>query len=335
MVYFLGWIAILIGSLMPWNALEPLAMPAYELARSVTINCNTEQVYNLVSDYSTWTTWSPWLLADPVAEVQISHDPRSIDSKYEWRGDIVGQGELVTTELKRNESMCADLRFIKPFPALAKTGFLISPVNNGTKLTWTMQGKMPWFLFWMIPMMKTLIGMDYQRGLEMIKDLLETGSIPSRLVFHDREEIQGFKMAGVVGSCSVDAIGPTMEKSFSEAREEFRKLGLPMNGDMISVYTKFRMKAGVFEYISGYVLPDEVDVHSQKLTVWKMPPGRAYRIEHVGSYRHLGNGWSAANQIVRTRKWKQSRIGTYEIYRNADSIQNESEAITDIYLPLK
>jgi hypothetical protein len=320
---------------MPRNALESLAMPAYELARSITINCSTQAAYELVSDYSTWTKWSPWLLAEPATKVNTSSDPRSIGSKYEWKGEITGQGELTTIELKRNESMIADLRFIKPFPALAKTGFLIAPVNNGIKLTWTMQGKMPWFLFWMIPMMKTLIGMDYQRGLTMIKDLLETGSIPSRLVFHDREEIQGFKMAGVVGSCSVDNIGPAMEKTFEESQAEFRKLGLPMNGEMISVYTKFRMKAGVFEYICGYVIPDEVDVHSQKLTVWKMPPGRAYRIEHVGSYRHLGNGWSAANQIVRARKWKQSRIGTYEIYRNADSAQSETEAITDIYLPLK
>ena len=320
---------------MPRNAPEFLAMPAYELARSITINCNTQTAYELVSDYSTWTSWSPWLLADPDTKVKVSSDPKSVGSKYEWLGEITGQGELTTTELKRNEAMNADLRFIKPFPALAKTGFLIEPVNQGTKLTWTMQGKMPWFLFWMIPMMKTLIGMDYQRGLEMIKDLLETGSIPSRLVFHDREEIQGFKMAGVASSCSVDNIGPAMEKTFSEAQAEFRKLALPMNGDMISVYTKFRIKAGVFEYISGYIIPDEVDVHSQKLTIWKMPPGRAYRIEHIGSYKHLGNGWSAANQIVRTRKWKQSRIGTYEIYRNADSNQNEAEAVTDIYLPLK
>ena len=310
-------------------------MPAYELSRSVTINCAPRQAFDLVSDYSTWTEWSPWLLADPDAKVDVSEDPRSVGSKYEWKGEITGQGELITTKLQSPERMNADLNFLKPFPASAKTSFLVEPCNSGTKLTWTMQGKLPWFLFWMIPMLKTLIGMDYQRGLNMIKDLVELGGIPSRLVFHDREEVQGFKMAGVTGSCAVDDISQSMEKTFTETHSEFRKLGLPMDGAMISVYTKFRMKTGVFEYICGYIIPEEVDVHSQKLTVWKMPPGRVYRLEHIGSYRHLGNAWSAANQIVRARKWKQSRIGTYEIYRNADLGQDETQAITEIFLPLK
>lgn len=310
-------------------------MPAYQLARSITIDCNPQTVFQLVSDYSTWTKWSPWLLADPQAKVTISSNPNSVGSKYEWAGEITGQGELTTTDLEQHKSMRADLRFIKPFPAQAKTGFELTSDGHSTKLTWNMQGKMPWFLFWMIPMLKTFIGMDYQRGLTMIKDLLEKGTIPSRLVFHDREEVQGFKMAGIAGSCHVDEIGASMEKAFADAKAEFRTLGLPTDGHMISVYTKFRVGAGIFDYISGYVLPDEVDVRSQKLTQWRMPPGRVYRIEHVGSYQHLGNAWSAANQIVRAKKWKQSRVGTYEIYRNADSSTQESELVTDIYLPLK
>ncbi len=44
-------------------------------------------------------------------------------SKYEGEAIIVGKVNWSRTELKRNESMNADLRFIKPFPALAKTGF--------------------------------------------------------------------------------------------------------------------------------------------------------------------------------------------------------------------
>jgi len=49
--------------------------------------------------------------------------------------------------------------------------------GDQTKVTWTMNGCVPIFLFFMIGMMKAWIGMDYERGLMMLKELAEKGKV--------------------------------------------------------------------------------------------------------------------------------------------------------------
>ena len=311
-------------------------MPKFQLARTAVINAPPGKVFQTIADYGTWTTWSPWLLADPEATVTVSQNSSSVGSTYHWTGTVTGEGELAHRTLQPNQLIEDNLTFIKPFKSLAKTSFQLRPEGQGTHVEWSMDSSLPWFLFWMIPMMKTFIGMDYQRGLNMLKDLIETGSIPSKTNVHGIEPVQSFRMAGVAASTSVDKVGAAMEQSFATAQATFKRLGVPMNGAMISVYTKFNVKAGVFDYISGYVIPKDVQVPANSgLTTWELPACNAFRVEHVGSYRHLGNGWSVANQLARHRKLKQSRAGTYEIYRTTPPETPEEELVTDIYLPLK
>ena len=311
-------------------------MPQFQIERSTVIQSNPERVYDALADFRTWTTWSPWLIADPEAAVTISENPSAIGSRYGWKGTVTGEGELVHQRLQPNERIEDDLTFLKPFKSFAKTAFHLQPAEGGTRLTWSMNSSMPWFLFWMIPMMKTFIGMDYARGLCMFKEWIETGAIQSSTKVHGVESVRPFRMAGMAASSPIDRIGPSMEQTFSTAQAEFKSLGIPMTGEMISVYTKFRIKEGVFDYICGYILPDSIAIPaSSALVTWKLQSSTAFRVTHIGSYKHLGNGWSVANQIARFRKLKQCRTGTYEIYRTTPPETPEAELVTDIYLPLR
>jgi effector-binding domain-containing protein len=126
-----------------------------------------------------------------------------------------------------------------------------------------------------------------------------------------------------------------MDQSFVEARAEFSTFGLKP-GTPVSVYTRFRVKQGVFDYLSGFELsPGQQLPTGTRLKLWELPAVQAFHVRHTGSYRHLGNGWSVANQIVRHRKLKQRSCGTFEIYRNWPGEVPESELVTDIYLPLR
>lgn len=57
--------------------------------------------------------------------------------------------------------------------------------------------------------------------------------------------------------------------------------------------------------------------------------------EHVGSYSHLGNAWSAANQFARDKKLKQSKVGAFELYKNDPKDTTAADLRTEIFLPLK
>ena len=143
-------------------------------------------------------------------------------------------------------------------------------------------------------------------------------------------------MAGIVGSSPMATIGKALDESMAKANEAFRQAGWTVDREMVTVYTKFRMKDAGLDYIAGYQLAagEELPAGSP-LKAWSLPASKAFRVEHIGSYRHLGNAWSVANQWVQCKKLKQQRVGTFEIYRNNPQQVPEEELRTDIYLPLK
>jgi predicted transcriptional regulator YdeE len=310
-------------------------MPAYEIYRTIEVQCTPEEAYNTVADYRTWTTWSPWLIADPQATVTTSPQANSVGSTYAWDGKVVGAGELVHQVLVPGKRIADELRFHRPFKSICRTAFEFAPSPTGTRITWDMQGSLPWFLFWMVPTMKTFIAMDYQRGLTMLRDLIETKQIPSRCVVHGKKPVGPIRMAGIADRCSVFNVGSSMENAFNRARAEFERLGLPTDGEMISVYTKFRMASGEFDYISGWAIPATLTLPTSALKTWTLPASSAFQVDHIGSYSHLGNAWSVANQLVRKQKLKQTRGGTFEIYRTTPPETPENELLTEIYLPLR
>jgi hypothetical protein len=286
-------------------------MPKYHVERSLHIDASPDGVFETIADFRTWTTWSPWLLAEPNAHVNVTKDPASVGSRYAWEGNIVGAGELEHVRLTPGRLIDDELRFFKPFKTTCKTAFELTPQGGGTMVKWTMEGNMPWFLFFMIPMMKTFIGMDYQRGLTMLKDWIEIGTILSKTEVHGVETFGPLRMAGIAGSCSVHEVEQSMDQDFLKTKEEWQRCHLPHGGWQISVYTAFRVKEGRFEYICGFTLPSDAVVPSDsQLTTWSLPMGKVFRVEHIGSYRHLGNGWSVANQLARHEKLRQCR------YRN-------------------
>ena len=310
-------------------------MPRFHVQRSIDINATPESVFETVADYGTWKTWSPWLCAEPDAEVTVTDDPSSVGSIYSWSGEIVGAGEIEHRQLESPRVIEDELRFTKPFRSQSRVVFKIEPAGEGAKITWHMHGSLPWFLFWMIPQMEIFVGMDYQRGLRMLKELLETGQILSKTTIQGVDSVGPLRMAGVRKTCSVSDVGPSMEAAFSEATQKFQQAGLSTDGEGITVYHKFDLKAQTFDYTSGFLLPDSAGSVPADLTSWSIPHTKVLRTEHIGSCDNLGNAWSAANQYVRYKKLKQSKILTFEIYKNDPHETSPADLRTEIYLPLK
>lgn len=310
-------------------------MPKYHVHRSTTISATPQDVFERVADYGSWTSWSPWLCAEPEAEVTITEDPASVGSVYSWKGEVVGQGEIEHLRLEPGRLIEDEIRFVKPFKSRSHVSFEFEPAANGTRITWHMRGALPWFLFWMTPMMETFIGMDYERGLKMLKEWMETGTVLSRTKIRGIEPVGPLKVAGVRRSCSMSEIEPSMTSAFAEATQKLSYAQIPVDGDPISVYHRFDMKQQIFDYTSGFVIPLSWPSVPEELSSWSIPQMKAFIVQHTGSYANLGNAWSAAHQHTRYKKLKQSKVGTYEIYRNHPAETPPAELRTDIYMPLR
>ena len=308
-------------------------MPKFKVTKSLQIGAPCDEVFATVSDFSTWTHWSPWLIAEPAAEVAVSGTPNAVGSTYRWDGEIVGAGELEHQELHAPRHILSEIRFQRPMRSKSIVSFHIEPAGQGSLVHWTMDGSLPWFLFWMRGMMETYIGMDYQRGLRMLKEWIEKGAISSRVQIHGVEATEALHVLGVRAECALADIGPTMKEALSQADSLLTLAGVSTAAPVVSLYYSFDMKRQRTEFTTGCLAPASTPA-PEGMVACTIPQGNAFRVEHVGSYDHLANGWSVAQQHARHQKLKLSKT-PYEIYRNSPHETAAEELVTDIYLPLR
>jgi len=310
-------------------------MPRFHVQRSIEINAPAERVFEVTSDYGQWTRWSPWLCTEPDANVTVSDNANSVGSVYAWSGDLVGAGEIEHKQLVSPKSIDDEIRFTKPFKSTSQVKFEIEPTDSGSQITWHMDGSLPWFMFWMTSKMDTFIGMDYDRGLRMLKELIETGNVSSKTDIVGKQTMGPFQVVGVRRTCAVKDVGQSMGEAFPEARRLADEHGLPAGGESVSVYHRFDMKNQTFEYTSGFMTTEPIQSAPAGLETWGLPAIECLRVDHIGCYSHLGNAWSAANTFARYKKLKQSKIGAFELYKNSPEHVAPAELLTEVYLPLR
>jgi effector-binding domain-containing protein len=310
-------------------------MPRYQVQRSIEIKATPEEVFDVVADFGTWTRWSPWLCAEPDAHVTVTSAASSVGSVYAWKGEIVGQGEIEHRQLQKGKLIDDEIRFLKPFRSKATVAFEMEAVTDGTRLTWHMRGSLPLFLFWMKSQIEVFIRMDYERGLRMLKEWMETGQVLSKTNIRGMQGVGPLSMLGVRRQCRVQDVGVSVEKTLAEAKQHLQASHLPIDGQMITVYHHFDVPSQTFDYTCGFVLPSPVAAAPSGLFNWSLPNVQALCVEHTGSYDHLGNAWSAANQFARYKKLKQSKAGAFELYMNDPDSTEPADLLTKIYLPVK
>ncbi len=307
-------------------------MPAYQIRQSIEILAPVSQVFAAVADFATWDKWSPWLCIDREATVTVSSPANEVGSLYQWASQILGKGSMEHRDLVNDKFIECNLTSLKPFKSKSNVRFDFEDLGDRTNVTWTMNGELPFFLFWMKARMVAYVGMDYERGLLMLKDWIETGEIRSKIEFIGLENRDPIRFMGASGHCRMDAIEDAMNKTFEQVLFAFENSGVEPCGEKISIYLPSSdMQNGQVDYVSGITTPEPVDGLDETI----LPPGDYMHVRHIGSYKHLGNAWYSVYQNVMHQKRKVAKSASFEIYANDPKETSSEELITDIYLPVR
>ncbi len=148
----------------------------FTVERSTTIAAPPETVYAQVVDFHNWRSWSPWEEVDPDLQREYSGAQSGTGARYAWSGNKkAGVGSMEIVEATAPSKVAIDLRFQKPFKARNDTTFTITPEGEGSRVDWTMTGPLPFMmkLFTMFKSMDTLVGPDFEKGLDKLKQVSE------------------------------------------------------------------------------------------------------------------------------------------------------------------
>jgi len=167
---------LIAGALLAFVIFVQLRPGRYRTVRTVEVAATPEALYRRIEDLRQWQRWSPWNELDPQVKRKYEGPRRGIGATYSWEGTgAIGQGKVTILEAEEPLQVVYRVEFIAPWHATVQQSFLISKAASGSRLTWAIAGERRFWskLFGLFSDADEVLGADMERGLAMLKQLVE------------------------------------------------------------------------------------------------------------------------------------------------------------------
>ena len=308
-----------------------------EIARNIIIDRPLPEVNQVLSKFETWPHWSPWICMDKQTQLDFFGKPGAPGSGYRWSSQWIGEGEVQLQSLT-DDTLQLQLNFFTPWRSEAKASFQLKAVEDErTEVTWTLQGSLTLLLFFMKSTMEASIGRDYERGLLMLKDYLETGTVWSDTEVCGIINVPGIDYLGIRRACMIGEIGVDIKSARADLFSEFKQAGLKQIAAPFTLIHEWNQKTGRCDFTFASpitTLPANLQIAG--LVQSARPSVKALKLRHSGEYRHLGNAW--ATGFSRIQKDKTMRLNKhqagFEVYVSDPAETAVKDLHTEVFIPV-
>jgi effector-binding domain-containing protein len=272
----------LIGLLGAYLIAAMVAPSSLFIEQSTTINASPATVFNQVSCFDKWPSWSPWNSMDPGMSNEYSDNPCGLNARNSWSGEKTGQGTQMIVELIENEYLKTTLVFgTDSTPQVSEWKF--EAVEGGTKVTWNLIGtEVSFFKRPKNLMIKHFLTEAYATGLAALKIVAESAPPVKEYVYEITEvELPEMKYLLISGDVKPADIGQFFEANFAKIIEYSGKKGAAMSGHPTGLFynwtdTLAKMSAAI---------PVDKDLEGNKEIEFRViEGGKALKINYYGAY---------------------------------------------------
>ena len=149
----------------------------YAVLREVTINRSVSEVFNYLRFLKNQDHFSKWVMMDLNMKKIFRGTDGTVGFVYGWNGNKqAGEGEQEIMGIEEGKLLDVEVRFVRPFAAIAKTPFKTEQISaDQTKVTWGMSSQMkyPMNVMLLFMDMDKLLGKDLETSLGTLKEILE------------------------------------------------------------------------------------------------------------------------------------------------------------------
>ncbi len=149
---------------------------AFHIERSIAIASPPETAFAQVNDLHAWAAWSPFEKLDPTMKKTFGGPPSGTGATYAWAGnDRAGEGRMTIEKSEPPSLIDIKLEFFKPFVATNAAKFAFTPTPEGTRVTWSMDGRRNFMMkaFCLVLNMDKMLGGQFDEGLAALKKVAE------------------------------------------------------------------------------------------------------------------------------------------------------------------
>ncbi len=166
-------VVVLVGGLLAYASTRPDSL---QVTRAADIAAPPETIFPHINDFHRWAAWSPYERRDPAMKRTYSGAAAGKGAVYEWNGNRqVGSGRMEITDASYPSRITIKLDFMTPFEGHNVAEFVLSPHEDTTRVTWSMNGPSAFMtkIIGVFLNMDRMIGKDFEAGLANLKALVE------------------------------------------------------------------------------------------------------------------------------------------------------------------
>lgn len=262
--------------------------------RSIVIKAPQHAVFEQVSKFKNWPNWSPWIAMEPKVKLSYMGTDGTAGSGYHWLGDETGEGEMTNTGIEKDK-MTYDLRFIKPWEGKAEGAFKTEDLGDGqTRLTWTMIMHANWPMNAMNFMTDKMVGKDFEKGLDMMKQYVEAHPGASAAAY----AIESIAFpATYYATIRKNLPAADMMSFFSDSYQKlFPAAGSRVAGNGSAIIYVWDEQSSTTDIAVAVPVTGTAPVKDAVMV--SVPASPAYRIVYTGGYAGSGKAHQALEQHV-------------------------------------
>lgn len=334
MKILLGIIGVI---LLAYMALGVFGKKNYKVEREILIQAPKEAIWKHISNYNNWGAWSPWVNKDSNAVYTFSEEQGGVGAAQSWEGnEEVGKGSMETTKTEGNDLLEYKLQFIEPWEMQSYGGFTLETVDEGTKVTWTDQGNIPFMqrAFMIFMDMDKMIGPDFELGLQKLKEIAEnekslaqeyeikTIDFPVTTYIGKKYKIAFTNLDAELFGNTYQTIGVFLAKNNLES--EGMPAAIYFSWDMENGTTEMAPVIPVANYTNGTKLTDELEVFSANAT-------KALEVDYYGPYEESGKAHEAISKYLVENNIEVKGFVIEEYANDPATVNSSQEYLTKIY----
>lgn len=215
---------------------------AYRIERSIEIDASPNKVYNIISKFSRFNEWSPWVYKDTAVKIDFAGIDGAVGSVYKWDGNKnVGEGMMQMFELLENKKVSYKMVFGEGKDTAIGYISLKPEQENRTEVIWGYTGQTSFMFRFFNLLMDKFMGNDFEIGLNKLKALAEsapTAKIQSlsflggEYLYYKKDEVP-FQEIDVV-----------LNEAFGIVEKEIQNYGKIPMGNVVGMYFVWNQEAG-------------------------------------------------------------------------------------------
>lgn len=305
----------------------------YKVERSTFVKSSPEVIYGLTSNFGLWHLWAPWTKeSDSTVVFEMTGDAGQVGTSWKWNGKVLGNGEMVLSELVPGSLVAYDLMFDHG-KYRSKGKIVIESQGDSAKVSWLDEGDLGYNPVgrFMGLFMDRMMGPDFEKGLAKLKVV---AGIRNQWPKIDETVIPAQTVIMVLDSAGPKQYEAVMGKAYGDLYGFLKANKLVQKGAPFATYLKWD-SVTMFSVMNICVPVEKVEKGKGRIRVMSIPGQKVVRAIYFGSYSKTEPAYRALASFIKDAG-KVEAGGPSEIYiTNPMGEKDTTKWETHIVFPVK